>query len=139
MEIAGESNPSDAGACEQIYRVTLQMNNGEVAPVVAQIFGDESAVTVFRRRLTAQQHGGNGEQTTVDAFFDAPFTHQVEKASLIRLPTPSLLFVFVEQFLCRGEQRLMLIVCATDHAQKVREVVALGESSQLRGVIQADV
>lgn len=121
------------------YRGRLQMGNGQIAPPVAQIFSDQPAVAMFGRRLAAQQHSWDGKQTTVDALLDAPLAHQGEKATLIRLPAPFLLLVFVQQILRRGKQRFMLVVRVTDHAQKVSKVVALGEASQLRRIVQANI
>ncbi len=71
------------------------MIDGQVAPVVAQILGDQSAVTVFGCGLTAKQHRGNGKQAAVDTLFDASLAHQREKAALICFPTAFLLSVLV--------------------------------------------
>ena len=138
-EIAGEGNLPHVGTRGQRYRETLQMCNGQIAPLVAQILSDQSAVATFGRRLTAQQHSRDGEQTTVDALFDASLAHQGKKATLIRLPAPFLLLILVKQILSRGEQWFMLVVCVTDHAQKIGKVVALGETSQLRRIVQANI
>ena len=115
------------------------MNDRDLAPVVAQVFGDQSAVAVFGRHLTAQQHGWDVKQAAVDALLDAPLAHQGKKLALIRLPAPFPLLQVIEQVLGWGEQQFVLVLRTTDHAQEVREIVALGEARQLRGVVQADV
>lgn len=115
------------------------MGNGQVAPLVAQIFSDQPAVAMFGCRLAAQQHSRDGKQTAVDALLDASLAHQGKKATLIRFPAPFLLLVLVKQILSRGEQRFMLVVRVTDHAQKVGEVVTLGETSQLGRIVQANI
>ncbi len=115
------------------------MGNGQVAPVVAQVFSDQPAVAMLGRRLAAQQHRRDGKQTAVDALLDASLAHQGKKATFIRLPAPFLLLVLVKQILRRRKQRFMLVVRVTDHAQKVSKVVALGEASQLRRIVQANI
>lgn len=138
-ESAGEGNLPPAGIHGQRYKEMLQMGNGQVAPVVAQVFSDQPAVAMLGRRLAAQQHRRDGKQTAVDALLDASLAHQGKKATFIRLPAPFLLLVLVKQILRRRKQRFMLVVRVTDHAQKVSKVVALGEASQLRRIVQANI
>lgn len=107
------------------------MSNRGIAPVVAQVFCDQPAVTVFGRRLAAQQHGWDGKLAAINALFDAPLAHQGEKLALIGLPASFPLLEVIEHLLGRSQQRLVLVLRVADQAQKVREIVALGEASQL--------
>src|SRR5579862_7324795 len=115
------------------------MHGAHIAPVLPQIFEHQAPVAVLRRRLTAQQHRRHSEEAPVDALLHAPLGQQRQKAALVRLPTAVALLVGVEELRRGREQRLMVVVRIADRAQKVHQVVALGEPRELRRVVQAHV
>ena len=58
--------------------------NLDVAPMLFEVFGDQSAVAVVRRFLTAKQT--SGVQRFARGVFDVAGTHQVEKLALVQWP-----------------------------------------------------
>jgi hypothetical protein len=53
-------------------------------PVLFEVFGDQSAVAVVRRFLTAKQT--SAVQEFARGVFDVPGTHQIEKLALLHGP-----------------------------------------------------
>lgn len=107
------------------------MNDRDIAPVVAQIFRDESTMAMLRSSLATQQHGGYVEHAARNSLLDAPLAHQRKKSLLVDFPVAFLLLVCVEDVLGGSEQWLVLVVRMTDDAQKVREIITLGEAREL--------
>src|SRR5262249_13214725 len=96
-------------------------------------------MAMLGRGLAAQQHGRPVEEAAVERRLDHALGHEGEEALFVRLPAASALFVVVEELPGRGEQRLMPVVGAAELAQEERQVFALGEGGELRGVVEAHV
>jgi hypothetical protein len=114
------------------------MGNIEITPLLPQILSDQSAVTMMWLLLTAKQ-------TTLrhdffrDSIFDLALAHQIKKTAFIGLPVSLPLFVFVKHLLSRSELGEVHVVYPANLLQEKREVVSLGESGELRNVIEAHI
>lgn len=96
-------------------------------------------MTMFRRGFAAEQDRRHREQVAVERLLDFPVGDQGHEIALVLLPAPLLFLVGVEHLLRRGEERLVHVIGATQFAQEVLQIFALGEAGQLRDVVQPDV
>lgn len=109
-----------------------------VFPVLAEVFGHESAMAFFGGRLAAQEAGFVREFLRYD-ILNFSLGEQSAKLSLVVAPVDFLFLVGVENFLGRGQFGLMDIFYARNFLEEVLDVLFLGETGQLRYVVQADV
>ena len=89
--------------------------------------------------LAAQKHGLFREAFFIDRRLDASGAHQGEKCRLISIPTALLLLVGIEDFLRGGEKWLVLVGNTAYFEEEVGQISLLGESGELRGVIQPHI
>lgn len=71
--------------------------------------------------------------------FDLSVRHQLQKRILIDSPIPLVAFERFEDVICRRQKGLVDIFSSAKLPEKIGEVACLGEASQLRRVVQADV
>ena len=107
-----------------------KMLDFDVSPPIPEVFCNQAPVTVMGPVLAAEQAGAV-EERRIKRILDSPTSQQCHEAFFIFLPAPTFLLVSVQDFLCWREARHVHVVDITDLAQKVGEVMPLGESSQL--------
>ena len=110
----------------------------QVLPVLAEVFGDESAMAFFGGRLAAQEAGFVHELLRHD-ILNFSLGQQLAKLSLVPSPVDFFLFIGVEDFLGRRQFRLVVILNTRDFLQEVLKVQLFSKTGQLRYVIQSDV
>lgn len=88
--------------------------------------------------LTAKQTA-LGHNFFRDSVFDLALAHQIKETPLIGAPIPFLLLVFVQHLLGWSEIGKVDVVHPAYFLQEKREVVSLGESGELRNVIEAHI
>ena len=110
----------------------------DVSPPLTEVFCHQSSVAVVGPVLAAEQ-AGTVEERWIKRILDSPTSHQRHEAFFILLPAPPLLLVSVQDLLCWRQARHVHVVHITDLAQKVGEVMPLGESSQLRHIVEAHI
>jgi hypothetical protein len=124
-----------SAACHQ----QLQMPHRERAvPFPIEVFTHEPTVAVMRLRLGAQETR-SVEQLRLKTMLDSSFRHEVEKTRLVSRPLPLVLLVGLEHGVRRREQRLMHIRDPADPVEEIGEVIGLGKTGELRGIVQAHV
>lgn len=118
--------------------VTLKMNDFDLAPLVAKIFGDKATMAMFWRIFTTEQ---TSVPKGLSRYFalDLPLAHQFQKLLFIELPVAALFLVAIEHLLSRGKQRQVKIVDAADGLEKITEIVFFRESGKLRNVVEAHI
>ena len=94
---------------------------------------------MLRGRLAAQQNRGNSKRGSVQLRFNLARRQEVQKTALVVGPASAALFVSIQQFLRRSQQRLAGVVNAAEGLQEIREVVPLGETRKLRRVVEPNV
>lgn len=103
------------------------------------MFDGETSVAVLGRAFAAQQDCGHLEQRTVERAGDVALIQKPLVGQFVLRPIDAALLVCVEQLLCRRQKRLLLVVSPDELAQKERQVVALCERGELRGVVESCV
>ena len=117
----------------------LQMPHRERAvPFVIEVCAHEPTVAVMRLRLGAQETR-SVEQLRLETMLNSSFRHEVEKTRLVSRPLPLVLLVGLEHGVRRREQRLMHIRDPADPVEEIGEVIGLGKTGELRGIVQAHV
>lgn len=105
------------------------MEGGYVAPVVAEILNDQSAVAAVGGVFATQQDSPNVKDVWGELVFDSPVSHQVDEARLVFVPAQVLVLVPLEQLFSGGEQvRLVDVLGVAEVAEEELEVVSFCES-----------
>ena len=117
----------------------LEVVNCQVRPFLLKVFKNKPPMTVIRLRLAAQKDRRNGKNRRIKIFFDFPVGHQREKSALVFLPASFAFFVIVQHFFRWCELRFVPVLRRANHSKEIFKVFALGETSQLRRVLQAHV
>src|ERR1700723_1164072 len=94
---------------------------------------------MLRSGLAAEQGHTLLEVDAAKCLVDLPLRHEPEELVFVVLPSAFALLVCVEHVLSRSEQGLVLIGCSDKLSQEVRQIRCLGESGELRGVVEPDV
>jgi hypothetical protein len=115
------------------------MDDVEASPVLLEVLQDEPAMAVLGCGLAAEQDRRHSEERGVKPLFDAACAHQGEELTLVVVPTAFLLPVGVQHGLFGRQQRLVDVLGVEQLAQEVGQVLALGEGSELRGVVEPHV
>src|SRR5439155_20679122 len=115
------------------------MNDLDVSPPLAQIFGYPAAVAAVRFRLAAQQNSGPVEQALVERVLDAALLHQPQELLLVILPASLALLVVVQNGLSGREPRLMHVFGAANFLEEEAQVLFLRKARQLGRVVQPDI
>ncbi len=113
------------------------MLNLEIVPLVTEILNDEPAVAVMWLVFAAKQ-AATIKLVAVN-LLDPPSGHEVQKLSFVLRPRSLVLLVGVEDVLGRRKLKHVLIPHAADSLGEVREVITLGESIELRFVVQPNI
>src|SRR3989442_10864271 len=96
-----------------------------VWPVMAEVIGDETTMTVMRRLFAAQQTTPV-QQLPRRAVLNVPTPHQVEKLPLVQLPITLMFLVRVKDFLRRRKLRNMHLIDSANRFRKLTAVVPFG-------------
>jgi hypothetical protein len=94
---------------------------------------------MLRCFFAAQKNGGNFKQSPVQIALNFPLSHERQELVLILFPLALAFLVSVEHLLGGSEQRDVDVFRLTNLPKKKCEVVSFGETSQLRGIVQANV
>ena len=116
-----------------------EMHDPHVGPALSEELGYQPAMAVFGCCLTTKQCRAARERLGVERLMHATSLHQLQKGSLVGRPVPSSLLEGIENVLGRCKQRLVLVFAAEKLTGKVRQVLRLGEPSELRGIVESHV
>lgn len=103
------------------------MDDVDVSPGVAKIFGDEAAMTMVRFVFAAEE-AGSLKLLSCEGLLDSAFSHEGGEARCVGIPVVGLLFVFVEHGFFGGERGEVAIVDATDGLSEIFQVRLLGKA-----------
>jgi hypothetical protein len=96
-------------------------------------------MAMLRSLFAAQKNGGDFEQSPVQIPLDFALAHERQELVLILSPLALAFLVSIEHLLGGSEQRDVNVFRLTDLPKKKCEIVSFGETSQLRGIVQANV
>src|ERR1700683_1631491 len=114
------------------------MLNPEPAPSVLEVLSDEATVAIIGSVLAAQQ-ATVLDDISGELVLNRPLLHKVQEPTLVERPVAAPFLVLVEHLLSRRQQGKMEVVDGADLAKEESEVILLGESGELRNVVQPDV
>ena len=114
------------------------MNDLHIAPMSLEILGDQATVAVFGFVLTAQQ-ASVGDRPSYPHLPNSSLVHECEELALVRIPVVMFIPISVQHLLGGRQLRHMHILHTADCVQKVFKVILLGETRQLRHVVQPNV
>ncbi len=107
--------------------------------MIAEVFEDKAAVTVFRGWFATKENGGDTEDCGINGGFDFAFGDEGEEGGFVFRPWMFFFFVAVEHFLGGGQVGVVDVVGVADFLEEIFEVVAFGEAGELGDVVEADV
>src|ERR1035437_1111729 len=96
-------------------------------------------MTVLRGGFAAKQDGFLPEAFWAEDIFDFSGADESEIDIGVNVPASFLLLISIEHLLRGREERLVLIRCAANLAEKVGQVGLLGECGELGGVVQTHI
>jgi len=106
------------------------MLNLQTAPVLLQVFGNESAMTIVWLVFAAQQAA-----ITYDFFWynflNLSITHQIDEVAFVGIPVNSCLSVVTQQIFGRRQVWKVNIIHSTEFASKPGEIIFFCETSKL--------
>ena len=112
-----------------------EMGDLDAAPMLVQVLRDETPVAVVGLVFAAQEATVR-DDLPGDRLLDPPLPHQGEEAILVGLPVALPLFEVVEDYLRRGKRGKVDVLHAAKLIEKVGEVVLLGETGELRPIVE---
>ena len=131
-------NARRALPCEPHAELEVPNFQFAVGPRLGKIFHDEAAVTMVRPFLAAKQAAAV-EEIPREVFLDSPLSHESQECILVGVPGSLVLFESIEDILRRGENRFVHVIDSSDRVQEVFDVIAFGEASELRTVVQTNI
>jgi hypothetical protein len=116
-----------------------EVNGTNVWPTLGKELAYKPPMAVLGSGLAAEQGGPVFKIVRRQDLVNSSPLHQGEEVGLVGGPFPLALLVRIQEFLGWREQWLMLIRCADQFPQEIREVLGFGEPCQLRAVVEAHV
>jgi uncharacterized protein len=111
-----------------------EMNNFDMAPLVAQVLSHQAPVAVVRRVLAAQQ-APPVDQLARNSLLDLPVGQELQEIPCIRSPALFALPVGLQNFLRGAQLRQVVVVDAADGSEEKSKIVPLGKAGQLGNVV----
>jgi uncharacterized protein len=111
-----------------------EMDDFDMAPLVAQVLRHQAPVAVVRRVLTAQQ-APHVDHVSGNALLDLTVGQKLQEIPFILPPALFALPVGVQDFLRGGQLRQVVVVDAADGFEEKPEIVPLGKARQLGNVV----
>jgi hypothetical protein len=116
------------------------MDRSDVRPVPREIFDHQAAMAVLGGSLAAQQDRSARKAGLIEHVLDMSRPHQLQKALLVLAPGNAAVLLEVgEQIVVGGQERLVLIFDLQEPAEKVGQIVSLGEPGELGPIVEANV
>src|ERR1039457_5839891 len=112
------------------------MTDCYIFPMLLQILEDKSTVAMLCGWFAAKQYRFTLETIFVDGSLDVSGDHQDRKFPFINIPIALLLLVCIQDVLRRRQQRFVFVTRLAYLVEKVGQVGLLGETGELRGVVQ---
>ena len=114
------------------------MDNFNVTPMLFQVLCNKPAVAAVRFILAAKQTAARDDLFR-NGPFDLPLTHQRDESVLVGCPIATPLPVVAQQLLRRRQFGYVNVSHLTEFAQKIREVVLLPKTGELRLIVEPHV
>ena len=115
-----------------------EMDNIDIAPLLFQVLGYNASMAAVRLILAAKQ-APVGDDLLRNGFLNPPLMHQRNESVLIGCPIATPLAVVVQQLLRRREFGHVNVFHLTEFTQKIRKVVLLCETSELKPIVKPHV
>jgi hypothetical protein len=119
------------------FIVPSEMHNIDLTPFLFQILRNQEPVTVMRTIFTAKK-AGVIEVSGTKELLNLPFPDELHKSSGVVIPILIGPIGF-QDFLTRGQFRAMPVGYAAEGIEKKREIISLGKSRELRGIVKPDI
>ena len=116
----------------------LQVLNFYVAPFLLEVLGNKASMAMMWCWFTAKK-ASTIQQISINFRLNVPRSHQVKELPFIGWPIAAVLLVVVKDVFIGSQQWGMDIVDVKNSLEKESEVILLGETGQLRNVIQSSV
>jgi hypothetical protein len=120
-----------------VFQITLQVKDFDISPAFPQVFSHETAVTMMRLILTAQQTRAIKFGSV--NFLDTPLPHEVEKLSLVCRPRPSFLLQLSQHILGWCQLRQVPVRYSGELGGEPLNVISLGKACELRDIVKSNI
>ncbi len=117
---------------------SLQVQDLNIAPLGAKIFGNQPPVALGRLFLAAQK-AGFMQPFRADILFGFSCGKERQKVFFVNLPSAFVLFEIVQNLLARRQIRPMDVIHLTNRPEEIAQVVSLGKTGQLGNIVEADI